>query len=302
MNFRVFTTAIQRAMRSIRELPFLHLVTVGMISYSLLLVSTFLLIVTDISDFIGDLGGDIQVTAYLRDDIPTATIFEIKAEIEGRAEVEEVRYVSRDEALAQFVAQSETMAAIIEDLGTNPLPASLEMVLKPEYRQPEDLETFVASIGTPEFEDLTYAREGQQRAHVLLRMLRIFGFLMGMLLIVGSIFVIGNTIQLAIYARREEVVTARLVGATGLFVELPFVIEGVMQGLLGAGVAVSILAMLYRFVLVRLQDVLGFEWAMSTLRFLPTGQLLLIFLAGVALGVAGSLFSLRRFLGDEELL
>jgi cell division transport system permease protein len=295
--------ALRRALRSLGEQPFLHLVTVGMIAYSLLLVATFMLMVIDISAFIGDLGKDVQITAYLREDLPTTTIFEIKADLESSGEVSAVRFQGKEEALERFTKGSPSISALVEDLGENPLPASLEISLVPSARSPERIEAFASSLVHPEFEEVVYARETIQRAHAFVRLVRMFGALMGLLLVAGSVFVIGSTIQLAIYSRRDEIEIARLVGGTDTFVGLPFVLEGVLQGFFGALVALGILGLVFRFVLVRLQESLGIGWILPELQFLPLSNVLIILVLGVGLGVAGALYSLRKFLAsDTELL
>ena len=121
-------------------------------------------------------------------------------------------------------------------------------------------------------------------------------FILGALIILATVFLVANTIHLVVYNRREELETMRLVGATDTFVGVPFLVEGLVQGLLGSGLAIGALYLVHRLVVLRLQSALQLALTEEPLQMLHWQLLLLLLLVGMALGVIGSAMAVVRFL------
>ena len=131
-------------------------------------------------------------------------------------------------------------------------------------------------------------------SHTFLALLRLSALVLGGLLLVSAAFLVSNTIRLAIYSRRDELAIISLVGGTRWFGRLPFLLEGAIQGLAGAALALSLLVLLYRYAFVQVQASLGMILGPDVLHFLRPEALLGLCLAGVAVGFLGALTSVMR--------
>jgi len=285
---------VVRAFQNIRENRFLTVVTVAVITVSMLLFSCFLLIYFNIASALENWGHDVQVSIYLRDDVSEARARAIMAELDERPEVTGTSYVSKEAALESFSKSLTGIAGIIDDLGTNPLPASIELTLREDLKDTRAIEAFVASIQRQEFEDVDWSQEWVEKFYAFLDLLRWSGIVLAGLLASASVFIISQTIKLGFYARHDEFEILELVGATPSFIRIPFLIEGIVQGLTGAMMAEVLLYVAYRGVArlldAGLQETLG---AMS-FKFLPPSYLGGIVLGGMCLGFLGSMLSVRK--------
>jgi cell division transport system permease protein len=116
------------------------------------------------------------------------------------------------------------------------------------------------------------------------------------LLAFSCVVIVANTIQLTIWARRDEIEILRLVGATERFVEAPFLIEGVLQGIVGSAIGVALLGVLYQVLFVQLRETMGLALGARVLTFLPPAVWLTFLAAGLLLGLVGSWLGVRRML------
>lgn len=290
---------VVRALQNIRENRFLTMVTVTVITVSMLLCSAFLLLYHNLEASLESWGHDVQVSAYLRANVLEAEALNILKELEQRPEVASVGYTSQAQALESFKGSLQGIAGLIEDLNTNPLPASLEIKLKDSHQELNQVEAFVASIQRPEFEDIDWSQEWVEKFYGFLNMIRYSGLVLGGLLAAASIFIISQTIRLGFFARRDEFEILELVGATATFIRVPFVIEGFLQGLTGAVLAEGLLYLAWRFISEQINQALQGSLGAWSLQFLPATELLLIVLAGMTLGLLGSLLSIRKVVQFE---
>ena len=288
--------AVRRALRNLVDFAFINVVCVGVVTTSFLLVGVFLLILTNLSSVMDRWGRDVQVYAYFADGVSDETCFRTKEEIEASPEVAHVSYVSREEALETFHRLIPDADDLLADLDDNPLPASLEIRLRAHIREPEQVAAFADGVDRPEFVEIDYAGEWVSRFYTFLNMLKLSAVVMGTLLALACIVIVGNTIQLVTWARRDEIAILRLVGGTDRFIEAPLLLEGAIQGLTGATISVGLLWAAWRLMAAGLRDTLGVADGPGVLTFLCAGELAAFLAAGLALGFAGSWFSLRRIL------
>jgi len=288
--------ALRRALRNLVDFAFINVVCVGVVTTSFLLVGVFLLILTNLSSVMDRWGRDVQVYAYFADGVSDETCFRTKEEIEARPEVAHVRYVSRDEALETFRRLIPDADDLLADLEGNPLPSSLEVRLRAHIREPDQVAAFAVLIDRPEFVEIDYAGEWVSRFYTFLNMLKLSAVVMGTLLALACIVIVGNTIQLVTWARRDEIAILRLVGGTDRFIEAPLLLEGAIQGLVGSAISVGLLWAAWSLMAAGLRDTLGMAEGPGVLTFLSAGELTAFLAAGLVLGLAGSWFSLRRIL------
>jgi len=286
----------RRAARNLVDFAFLNLVCVGAVTTSFLLVGIFLLILVNLSAVMDRWGRDVQVYAYFADGVSDETCFRTKEEIEALAEVARVRFISREEALETFRQLLPDADDLLADLQDNPLPPSLEIRLRADIRNPEHVAAFAASIDRPEFVELDYAGEWVSRFYAFLNLLKLSAVVMGTLLAFGCVVIVGNTIQLTVWARREEIAILRLVGATDRFVAAPFLLEGAFQGLIGSLVSIGALWAAWRLLFIGMRDTLGLTAGERLLSFFGAGEMAAFVGTGLLMGLLGSWFSLRRLL------
>jgi cell division transport system permease protein len=205
-----------------------------------------------------------------------------------------VTFVSRQEAYRRFKQRLGSDADLLEGLGADVLPASLEIRLKPERRH--DTAAVAERLSRNKaFGELHYGREWLERFEAFLLLLRTVGVALGGFLVLAALVIVANTIKLTLYARQDELEAMTMVGATSLFIKLPYLIEGALQGLCG-----GLLAMLVSFVAFRiiLRESLGsllLLTGIDTIHFLPPAWQGLLVAAGAMVGLLGSLLALRKF-------
>jgi cell division transport system permease protein len=241
-----FATLLARmgaaALRGFRASPVTTGVAIATIGVTLLLVGAFALVVGNMQGLLHRFGNELTVTAWIVPGLGADAQRELAgrvATIEGVARVE---LVTQDEALERFRRRAGG-AALLEGLEENPLPASLEISLLPEDRTPEGLARVTGALdGLPGVDELAHGQdwvEGYARA---LALVRGGAVALGAVLAVAALLIVANTIRLAVYARRDELDILWLVGASRGYVRIPFLLEGVLQGVAGGALALGLLA------------------------------------------------------------
>lgn len=233
---------------------------------------------------------DVRVIAFLQDDVTTEDTVELQAEVLSWPQVQDVFYVSKQDAFEEAQVLFSNDEAILRVLDENPdlMPASLRV----QPVDPEDYSLIVTRLGaTAGVQEVKSAGEAIDAMIALRDGLQIMFWLLAVALGVAAVALIANTIHMAIYARREEIEIMRLVGASNWFVRTPFLIEGALEGLLGGALAVTFIVVAQQLAVDRLADLP--EWINLAIQndfLLRQGALVLLF--GVAAGLIGSSLSL----------
>ncbi len=286
-----------RALTNVRQNIFVNVVTVGTITLALLIVSLFLLVFVNLENAAENWSERVQVTVYFDHELAAQEQAALRGRIMAIPGAAHIGYVSRDEALKRFTARLRGQETLLEGVRSDILPPSFEISLKRANRDTQGVEAFVASLKRiPGITEVQYGEEWVRRFNTFLNFMRLVGALLGVFLVIAVVFIVSNTIKLTIYSRRDELEVMALVGATRFFIKAPFLIEGVMQGAGGAMIAVGLLWGLYEGFLHNAGSFLTFNPATSGLAFLPLEYVGGIAVAGVLLGLIGSLTSLKRFI------
>ena len=291
---RLFT-ALRSGLRGIRATPLVFAASVGTMAAGLLLLGVFLLVVENMRAVVERFGHELRVVAFLHDgdgSDPAAleSLRTRAAALPGAASVE---YVSPEAALERLRADLGGDAEILDGLDRNPLPAALEVEVLPGKRAPEqvqDLATALAAL--PEVDDVRYGSDWVEGYARVLSAIEWGGAILAvfLLLVLGAI--VAGTVQLAIYAREEEIEILRLVGASGWFVRLPFYLEGALQGAVAAAVAVGLLYSLLALGLPWIREPLALLLGRAEPAFFGAFEVALLLLVGVGLGVGGAMMAL----------
>ncbi|MGH9866709.1 MAG: cell division protein FtsX [Candidatus Polarisedimenticolia bacterium] len=293
---------LREALRSLWRARGSNLVTVGIIAAALAVLGGFLVLVENLRP-LADAWDRVQINAYLADRAVKGSPAEVERLVESlrsAPDVREVRYVSREEALAIFREAFPDLAGSVASLSENPFPASIEVALRgmgdERRRRTRDLLQSLAA--SPLVESVQDNDEEARRVLGVLTFVSRLGFGLGLVLAAASVFIIFNVIRLTIVARRDEIAIMRLVGATPRFIRGPFLAEGMLQGV---GGALAAMALLYAGHLAlsdyaaRSSNQLA---ATLSARFLPWPTILWLAAGGLLIGLVGSALSLRRFLSE----
>ncbi len=246
----------------------------------------------------------VSVRIYLKDGADPATVDALQQELLGNAEVSTVTYTSKEQALEDFKnTMVQDSPEIVEQLEGNPLPASLDVDLK----DPRNVMVVVDAIkASPNFtavadrpddpeKSLKYGQQIVNQLFTFTRMLRYVSIVFVALLAVISLIFINNAIRLAIYARRKEIGIMRLVGASNWFIRTPFLMEGVIQSLVGAVLAIGSLSIVWLYVLPKLKESLSFL-PLTLSGAAATQVSLILVISGIVIGLIGSGLAMRRYL------
>lgn len=227
---------------------------------------------------------------FLKDEGGQAAHNELLQQIREYDEVESARYVDKSGAFLEFQEMYSDQPALAETVSASDLPASIRVELKDisAYQEVQ-----YRLVGQPLLRRLSVFSEGIERLMSLTQVLNSIG--VGLVAILGAaaVVLISNTIRMAIYARREEIAIMKLVGASTWFIRVPFVLEGVTVGLLGAALAVAAVFASHQLLSGVPTDIL-IRFQVESDFLVGRGVLILVF-GGLA-GLFGSSLGLRRFL------
>ncbi len=287
---------IMRALRNMRQWPFLCSASILTMAVALATVATFFLVVVNIEQLAQRWTQQIQIVAYLQKPPQQNQIASLTEKLKKIAEVETVTYVSPATAMKRFETHLGEDASLLEGVDRNLLPASFELGLKAEFRNQQGMKTVIEKLeNLLDVDDLRYGQKWLERFNDFARMIRFIAVILGGFLLFAALFIVSNTIKLTLYARRDELEIMALVGATMRFIKIPFLLEGAIQGLLGGLVSLAFLGLSFVFILSRSVESFWLTPTDFKLIFLTPQQQILLVLAGVILGVLGSFSSLRRF-------
>jgi cell division transport system permease protein len=270
---------------------------------SLLLVGVFLVTGVVVNSIVQSVEDKVTIQIFIKDGAATEDVNALQKELLADPLVDTVDYTSKTDALNKFKEDMKNSPEIIDQMEGNPLPASLDVALKDPRTVQEMVdqvlknELFLKVADRPDdpAQSLKYGQQIVNRLFAFTRVVRIIEVVFVIMLAVVSLIFINNTIRLAIYARRKEIGIMRLVGASNWFIRTPFLLEGVLQALIGASFAILTLLGLQAVVLPRLAEAVPFL-AVTLSGGSMTQISLALVIAGVFIGLLGSALAMRRYL------
>ena len=281
----------REALLSFRRAPLLSVLSITTIAFSLFTVGLFGLVALNLRQALRGLEERVEIVSFILRGTPSEAIAVATQDIAAFPEVQDVSYVSEEEALQRARAELVEFRDAYRDLQVNPLPASIEVRLKDGFRDAASVERVAQRLkGFGFIDDVRYGREWVQKLDYLRNITGLVGLVIGMAFAAVAVVIIGVTIRLTILQRAREISIMRLVGATNWFIRGPFLLEGALKGLLGG--LLSLVLCYAGYLLFR--DKSG--GTLSGLVFFRPEHMLLIIIFGVLLGLAGSLVSVGRHL------
>jgi cell division transport system permease protein len=290
MKWNQVSYLTREAFRTMSRQRAVTLVSVVIMSLSLLILAVFLLITDNMFIQMERSRDEMRVYVYLDDNLTGDRLSAVYNDIIRMDAVEELVYISKDEALAEFQAQLGEESELLEALETNPLPASFRISVRDAYKDKATVETLAAAIGRLDgVAEVNYGKEFIDRFSSFTHAFLYIDAVIGLIVILSSLFIIANTVHLAVVSRRETIEILKFVGATNRFITTPFFIEGAVQG--GVAALIALLALSAVFAAGR-NAVPGLVF------FSPDKAVLFVFVC-IVMGALGSLAALRRYLRIE---
>lgn len=280
----------REALLSFRRAPLLSALSVTT-TFSLFTVGLFGLVAVNLRQALRGLEERVEIVAFILRGTPAETIAIATQDIAAFPEVQDVSFISEEDALQRARAELIEFRDAYRDLQVNPLPASIEVRLKDGYRDAATVDRVAQRLrGFGFIDDVRYGREWVQKLDYLRNITGLVGLVIGMAFAAVAVVIIGVTIRLTILQRAREISIMRLVGATNWFIRGPFLLEGALKGLLGG--LLSLVLCYAGYLLFR--DKSG--GTLSGLVFFGPEQMVVIIIFGILLGLGGSLVSVGRHL------
>ena len=285
----------RRAALNLWRAPLPSLVSVLTIGLALFLGTTFVLGLLTARALLRGWGAQATLTLYLDPKITDAEAKALALRIPREEPGFSASWVTRDQALQRLRGDLGDLASALDGLPGNPLPPSIEVVASNPMAA-DEVRTIAARLSRwPGVRDVDYGREWLDKLEALSRASGAFGAGALAVILGAALVVVANTIRLAVYARRDEIEIMKLVGATDSYVRTPFLLEGAMQGLLGALLAGGAVLVLQHWVLPKAAEAFTFAAGVQG-PHLSIAHLFALALAGAVVGLLGSWLAVARFL------
>ncbi len=285
---------LKEAFGSLRRNYFMTIAALVTVFLSILVLGGVLVFVYTSDALLAEVEQKVEITVYLKTnpDPTPEQVTAMQAEIVKWPEVKNCTYVTKEDALDRMKEWFKDNPEVLENLTSNPLPASFDIALV----DPQTVKEVAARFeDNPIVDDIDFGEEVADKLFAFTSQARNFMLIFIVLLGVVAILLISNTIRLSIFARKREVEIMKLVGATNWFIRWPFLIEGVTVGFFGALAAVVVVLVLNNYLLGKVSANLAF--LALPLDAVPYVMVAIILLAvGVVIGAVGSAIGLRRFL------
>jgi cell division transport system permease protein len=287
--------ALQRGLRGMGQSPLVALLAVGTMAVCMLLLGTVLLILDNTRAIAVDWGIEVPVTVYMADEGAADGAGALAARLERLPEVERVDHVTPGEALRRLDEGLGANASVLEGIDAQALPDSLEIHLRDGVEAGFASALAARVAEAPGVEDVAVLGPWADQANAMLATLRTLALGVGGLVSLACIAIVWSTIRLGVFARREEIQILRLVGGTPAFVRAPFLVEGMVQGVLGSALALALLWTAFDVVHPHLQQGLSLVFAAGSLHFFSPLQVALGIAFGAFLGALGSRAAVARY-------
>lgn len=294
MKLRTSKYFVSDALKSLKRNKSITFASIATVTATLFIVGVFLLVLLNINQGIKGVESKVEIKVFLKEKITIAEKDEIEDAIKSTDGVTEVKYETKSQALENFKDQlGEDNKGILDGLEkTNPMPDSYIV----KVSKPEDVTGLVDNLKDMDgIEEIQDGREIIDKLMKMTKSLKVAAVIIFIILASVSIFLIGNTIKITLYSRRREIGIMKYIGATDWFIRWPFVLEGMIIGVIGSFISIILLYYAYKF---------SYNWASESFIFMQlvnptyvwTTLLWEFIVAGILIGIIGSITSIRKFL------
>lgn len=267
-------------------------VTTTMIS--LLVLGIFLILVYNVNNIGEAITSQVEITAFLNKNIDNSQLNELRKELSNISQVREIEYVSPDSALSKLGKDLGINLRILAD--ENPLPPALIIRAITASEIPQIVER-INKI--QEIEEIKYGESILRKILTISIIIKFVGFMLVILMGIGTLFTVMNTIRLTVITRRTEIKIMQLVGATGWFIRWPFLFEGIFIGLTASIITVIVLTAGYYLFARGIQNAVPFVFPLISFYGMSKVLFMLLMTSGILMGFTGSYISVGKFLDEE---
>ena len=293
---KTFLYTIKQAFIQFGRNRSMSVISIFAITCMLLILSLFFIMFINVNTAAETIKGDYDsIEIFLLDETTPEEADAIVADMKQQKGVSDAYYKTKDEAMAEFRERWGENGYLLDSLEDNPLPNSVVVMIGDLERA----DTLAAHAEEYEgVEDVKYYKSTVDKLLRATKFIQLSAIVIMIFLIIVSIIVVSNTIKLTVFNRSEEISIMKYVGATNWFIRGPFLVEGILIGVISAGIALAITYLLYN----QIVDIMGDQvYQMLSMPMVPVGFLIYnfawIFLAlGVSIGSCGSIISMRKFL------
>ena len=291
----MFSFLVGEAVRDLRRAGRVGLSAVLLITLSLAALGAFWLVSINLERAVTQWRERLRVVAYLRDEPRPEAVAELVRKVQAVGGIQRVRYVSRGEALESLKRALGAQSSVVDQLPRNPLPASVEVTPDEATATPEGTRELVQRLtALREVEEVQGGAEWVESLAQWRRLFQLTGLAVGAVLALAAILTVTTATTLVLHARRDEMETMRLVGATERVIRLPLLLQGMVQGLLGALIALGGLEAAHALLAPRLEPLLTLTLGLSRAAFLSAPEMLLLLGGGAGLGALGGVLAKGR--------
>ena len=269
-------------------------VMIGIVTtaFTLVCFGVFLLLYLNLKNLTGTLQGDIEVVVYLDPEASEQVVSLVQKRLQTEPAAVALTFVSKEQALREFSEQFPKESLLLDGMEGNPLPASVVVGLSPRFLDTESLSAFAERVGQlPGVTHVAYSQDWIDTLALAVSYFELGAVLIGTILAVATVTIIANTVRLSLHTRKEEIEILRLIGATGAFIAVPYVIEGTILGVAGGGLSLALLKGIFEFFRLELNASGWFMGVEHMLPVFPRQVSFLLVITGMLLGCGSSVLS-----------
>ncbi|WP_105257951.1 permease-like cell division protein FtsX [Pseudoalteromonas sp. T1lg88] len=300
--FGLFNT-IRQGVQSLGEMwrtPAASMMTILVLGLSLTLPSTLYLVVKNVQKVSSGFENAAEISLFVKQDMSAQQVQTLVKRLALFSEVEEVRYISKTQALDEF-KQVSGFANALDYLDANPLPDVVLVTPTERHRQPQAAKALLNKLQQEREVDFGKLDiEWLERLNSILNLLKESVITIAILLLTSVILIIGNTIRLSIMDKRSEIQVMKLVGATNGFIQAPFLWTGIWYGVIGGFVALICNLLMMWWLESAVAQVTGIYQSSFILQGLSADEFITLIGLAVVLGFSGSYLSVRRYIKEIE--
>ncbi|GIM45360.1 cell division protein FtsX [Collibacillus ludicampi] len=291
MKISTFRRHLREGVRNLGRNGWMTFASVSAVTVTLLILGVFLVMALNLQSFVKDVENQVEMNVMIKDGTQRSQIDTLEKQIQAMPGVKSVRFVSKEEGLTNLKQRLKEDGSALNGLEMqNPLPDKIVV----QTVDPKQTPVLAEKIWTlPNVDKVDYAKQTVEKLFQVTKVVRNVGvaFIIGLMF--TAMFLISNTIKITIFARRREIEIMKLVGATNWFIRWPFLVEGVLMGVIGAIIPIVLIAIGYYYV-VHAESLYIFRLlSFHPLIFNVSAVMLMI---GALIGMWGSVISMRRFL------
>ena len=292
------TYLTKEGFRNIRSNSLMSLASVGVLMSCLIMIGVAFLLFVNIDSMLGDISQENVIMVFIEDDATDDEIVEMGRKIRDIENVQEAVFVPKEEAFPEVMESIGSAAALFEGMESDLLPDAYEITLN-------DMEKYDASVKELEkLDNVIQLRHNREFASQLTNIRTTGGYIsiaVILMLLVVSLFIISNTVKVTMYNRRLEIKIMKSVGATKWFIRWPFIVDGIVLGVISGLISLGIVFVIYHFASDAVADISG----VFAVKPVPFKDYVLVMLAafvatGVITGAFGSIVSMNKYLKEQD--